>query len=175
MGMTTKWLALAATATLLASTADAKTLRFHATLDGKAATSATGSAATGTARVRIDSVTHRVSVDLDIHGLTLDALWDKLVKGPIGPIHFHEYIARPGQPDDVVLVLPLPYGTNYRPTHDGFRVRMRDYDYAAGAKLLGSDATFDHFVAAMAGGHVVLNVHTNRFTDGEISGTVAQG
>jgi len=175
MRMTTRLAALAAAAAMLAGTAEAKTLRFHATLDGKTATSATGSSATGTARVRVDSVTHKVSVDLDVHGLTMDALWDKLVKGPIGPIHFHEYIARPGQPDDVVLVLPLPYGANYQPTGDGFRVRMKDYDYAAGAKLLGSDATFEHFVTAMGSGHVVLNIHTDRFTDGEISGTVAAG
>ena len=175
MRMTTKLLALAGVATMLAGTAQAKTLRFHAALDGKTATSATGSTATGTARVRVDSVTHKVSVDLDVHGLTMDALWDKLVKGPIGPIHFHEYTAKPGQPDDVVLVLPLPYGANYQPTRDGFRVRMKDYDYAAGAKLLGSDATFEHFIAAMGSGHVVLNIHTDRFTDGEISGTVAAG
>jgi hypothetical protein len=174
MHLTNKMLALLA-AVLLAGTAEAETLRFHATLDGKNATSATGSAATGAAKIRVDTVTHRVSVDLAIHGLTVDALWAKLVKGPIGPIHFHEYIARPGQSDDVVLVLPLPYGANYQPTHDGFRVRMKDYDYATGAKLLGSTATFDHFVAAMRGGHVILNVHTDRFTDGEISGTVATG
>src|ERR1700761_2044705 len=83
MHVTEKMLALLA-ATMLAGTAQAETLRFHATLDGKAATSATGSAATGTAKVRVDSVTHKVSVDLDIHGLTMDALWDRLVKGPIG-------------------------------------------------------------------------------------------
>ncbi len=175
MRMRTKLLALAAATTMIAGTAQARTLRFHAALDGKTETSATGSAATGTARVRVDSVTHKVSVDLDVHGLTLDALWDKLVTGPIGPIHFHEYIAKPGQPDDVGLVLPLPYGANYQPTRDGFRVRMKDYDYAAGAKLLGSIATFAHFVTALQDGHVILNVHTDRFTEGEISGTVAAG
>jgi hypothetical protein len=175
MRMTTKLLALAAAGTLSTGLARAETLRFHASLDGKSATSTTGSAATGTAKVRVDTVTHRVSVDLAVHGLTVDALWDKLVKGPIGPIHFHEYIARPGQPDDVVLVLPLPYGASYQPTRDGFRVRIKDYDYAAGARLLGSGATFEHFIAAMGSGHVVLNIHTDRFTNGEISGTVAAG
>ena len=175
MRMTTKLLALAAAATMLAGPAQAKTLRFHATLDGKSATSATGSAATGRAKILVDTDTHRVTVYLGVMGLTVDDLWDKLVKGPIGPIHFHEYIARPGQPDDVVLVLPLPYGPNYTSNRFGFRVRMKDYDYAAGAKLLGSDATFEHFIAAMGSGHVVLNIHTDRFTDGEISGTVAKG
>jgi len=57
MRMTTKLLALAAAATMLAGTAQAKTLRFHAALDGKTETSATGSAATGTAKVRVDTIT----------------------------------------------------------------------------------------------------------------------
>ncbi|MDH7975270.1 CHRD domain-containing protein [Sphingomonas sp. AR_OL41] len=155
------------------SAAQAEHLRFRATLAGTAAPTATGSPATGRATIRVDTATQRVSVDLTITGLGVDALWDRLVKGPIGPIHFHEYVARAGQPDDVVLVLPLPYGPTYRPTRHGFRVRMKDYDYAAGAKLLGSTATFAHFVTALRDGHVILNVHTDRFTDGEISGTVA--
>ena len=159
----------------MTGTAQAETLRFHATLGGKAEPTTTNSTATGTARIRVDTVTQRVSVDLTIKGIKVDALWSRLVKGPIGPIHFHEYVAQPGKPDDVVLVLPVPYGATYQATRDGFRVRMKDYDYTAGAKLLESTASFEHFIAAMRGGHVVLNVHTNRFTDGEISGLVAAG
>ena len=52
---------------------------------------------------------------------------------------------------------------------------MKRYDYAAGAKLLGSLAPFDDFVRAMDGGQVVLNVHTETFHDGEIAGTVERG
>ena len=150
----------------------AKVLVYRSVLSGHTTTSDTGSSATGSARVRVDTNTRRVSVDLRVRGIALDALWKNLVRGPIGPIHFHQYIARAGQPDDVVLVLPLPYGPNYRTTRHGFRVVMKNYDYATGAQLLGSKASFEEFVAAMGGGHVILNVHTDKFTDGEISGLV---
>jgi hypothetical protein len=72
------------------------------------------------------------------------------------------------------LVLPLPYGADYRGTKHGLRVTMKGYDYDAGAKLLKSDLTFDAFVAAMRGGLVILNVHTDAFNPGEISGRVAE-
>ena len=150
----------------------AKVLIYRTSLSGHVSTSDTGSAATGTARVRVDTAAREVSVDLKVRGIRPDALWKNLVRGPIGPIHFHQYIPRPGQPDDVVLVLPLPYGPSYTATRDGFRVVMKGYDYATGAKLLGSTATFEEFVAAMGSGHVILNVHTEKFTDGEISGAV---
>jgi hypothetical protein len=71
-----------------------------------------------------------------------------------------------------VLVLPLPYGANYHATAHGLRVRMKDYDYTTGAKLLNSDLSFDAFVAAMQSGLVILNVHTEKFNPGEISGAV---
>ena len=152
--------------------AAAKMLAFRASLSGRSATSNTGSPATGTARIRVDTDSRKVSVDLHVRGIAIGALWKKLVQSPVGPIHFHEYAARPGQPDDVVLVLPLPYGPNYRVVRGGFRVVMKDYDYAKGATLLGSKASFEQFLAAMQSGHVVLNIHTEAFTDGEISGVV---
>jgi hypothetical protein len=49
---------------------------------------------------------------------------------------------------------------------------MKDYDYRAGAKLVGSTLTFDEFVAAMRSGLVILNVHTDKHNPGEISGRV---
>jgi hypothetical protein len=73
------------------------------------------------------------------------------------------------------LVLPLPYGAQYRATRSGLRVTIRDYDYAAGGKLVNSNPTFDDFVAAMRSGLVVLNVHTDTFNPGEISGLVTEG
>jgi CHRD domain len=157
---------------LAAVPAQAEKLAFHATLDGRHAE--TGSAATGRAKVKVDTKRHRLSVDLVLHGITREALWDKLVEAPIGPIHFHKY-ATAGGGGDSVLVLPLPYGPSYKPTTDGLRVILRGYDYEAGAKLLKSDLTFDQFVAALRSGLVVLNVHTDKFNPGEISGVVTEG
>ncbi|MBV8686627.1 MAG: CHRD domain-containing protein [Alphaproteobacteria bacterium] len=151
--------------------AQAKVLTFHAALDGTH--DATGSAATGKARVRVDTTRQRVSVDLTVDGITLEALWDKLVAAPIGPIHFHKYASLAG--GDSVLVLPLPYGAAYRATPHGLRVTMRDYDYRAGGRLVNSTLSFDDFVAAMRSGLVVLNVHTDSHNAGEISGKVTEG
>ena len=49
---------------------------------------------------------------------------------------------------------------------------MKDYDYVAGAKLLNSTLSFDDFVAGMKSGLIVLNIHTDKFNPGEISGLV---
>jgi hypothetical protein len=166
-------LALAFGAGLAAAPAGAKTLAFHAVLDGKYGAEATGSAATGRARIKVDTVRRRVSVDMQVDGIAVPQLWAKLVAAPIGPIHFHKYATAAGGP--AVLVLPLPYGANYRATAHGLRVTMADYDYAAGAKLLKSTLSFDDFVAAMKSGLVVLNVHTEKFNPGEISGKVVEG
>jgi hypothetical protein len=100
-------------------------------------------------------------------------LWDKLVAAPIGPVHLHKYATAAG--GDSVLVVPMPYGPTYRATARGMRLTTKDYDYAAGAKLLSSSLTFDDFVAAMKGGLIVLNVHTDAFNPGEISGRVGGG
>jgi CHRD domain len=156
---------------LAAVPAEAKDLVFHASLDGRH--DSTGSAATGKARIRIDTVRQRVSVDLALDGITLDALWDKLVAAPIGPIHFHKYATAAG--GDSVLVLPLPYGASYHATRHGLRVVMKDYDYVVGGKLVNSRLSFDDFIAAMRSGLVVLNVHTDKVNPGEISGVVTEG
>ena len=118
---------LAVSAGFTAVPAQAEILTFHARLDGKYGTEPTGSAATGKARIRVDTERRRVSVDMDVRGITVDALWDKLVAAPIGPIHFHKYATAAG--GDSVLVLPLPYGADYRPTRNGLRVTMKGYDY----------------------------------------------
>ena len=150
------------------SPAHAEIIRFHAVLAGKAEPDNTGSDATAEAKVRVDTVRRLVSVKMAVHGITTDQLWKKLVAAPIGPVHFHEY------KDDgsVVLALPLPYGATYHATSDGFRIVSRDYDYAAGAKLLESTLSFEDFVAAMKAGKVILNVHTDKFNPGEIGGKV---
>jgi len=164
-------LAAALTATLVAAApAQAEILKFKVALDGKYGTEPTGSAATGRAKVRVDTVTKRVSVDMDVAGITVDQLWDKLVAAPVGPIHFHKYATAAG--GDSVLALPLPYGADYRATTHGIRVKMRDYDYVAGAKVVGSTLSFDDFLAGMKSGLIILNVHTDAHNPGEISGLV---
>ncbi|HEX8578333.1 MAG TPA: CHRD domain-containing protein [Allosphingosinicella sp.] len=169
-GILTGMLALAAG--LAAAPAQAEMLTFHVSLDGKFGNEPTGSPATGTAKVKVDTERKLVSVDMKVEGLTDADLWDKLVAAPIGPIHFHR-IPREGA--DAELALPLPYGPNYHFTKTGMTVTMKDYDYTAGAALLKSTLSFDDFVAAMRGGEVVLNIHTDKFNPGEISGKVVEG
>jgi hypothetical protein len=152
----------------IATPASAKTLSFRATLDGTAMTSATGSPARGKAVIKVDTKSQRVSVEIDVSGITLDQLDKALIAKPIGPVHFHQYRTA----DDVDAVLPVPYGANYQATKDGFRVSMRDYPYADGAKLLNNSDPFEDFVNAMSAGKIVLNIHTDKYPDGEISGKV---
>ncbi|HEX8301630.1 CHRD domain-containing protein [Sphingomonas sp.] len=165
--------AFALAACLSAAPAGAQTLTFHAKLDGKYGDNPTGSAATGTARVTVDTAAKTVSVDLEVDGIRIDALWDTLVAAPIGPVHFHKYASAAGGAS--ALALPLPYGADYRATERGLRVTTKDYDYVAGAALLKSGLAFEDFVAAMRGGLVILNVHTDAFNSGEISGRIAEG
>jgi hypothetical protein len=148
--------------------AAARTLTFRATLGGTRPPAMTGSPATGNAVVKVDTSTHKVSVDLDVSGITLDQLNKALAAKPVGPVHFHQYRTA----DDVELLLPLPYGATYKATRDGFHVTVRNYDYDSGVKLAGADASFDDFVTAMRAGKIVLNVHTEKFPDGEISGAM---
>ena len=83
-------------AALGAVPAQAEILTFRAKLDGKYGADATGSAATGSARIKVDTERRLVSVDMNVEGITIDALWDNLVAAPIGPIHFHKYAAPAG-------------------------------------------------------------------------------
>jgi hypothetical protein len=164
---------LAVAAGLGAAPAQAEILTFRAKLDGKYGAEPTGSAATGSARIKVDTERRLVSVDMNVEGITIEALWDTLVAAPIGPIHFHKYASPAGGAS--VLVLPVPYGADYRATKNGLRVAVKNYDYAAGAKLLKSTLSFDDFVAAMRSGLVILNVHTDKHNPGEISGKVVKG
>jgi hypothetical protein len=150
-----------------ATPSQAEILKFHVNLDGKYG-AATGSPATGRAAVLVNTATKRVSVDLNVDGITTDQLWTNLVQRPIGPIHFHKYDGAGG----AVLALPLPYGATYHPTKSGIHVVMDDFDYASDAALVKTSASFDEFVADMKNGSIVLNVHTNKFNAGEISGLV---
>jgi len=152
---------------LPAAPAAAKTVTYHATLGGTKPPTMTGSPASSTATVKLDLSTHKVSVDLDVTGITLDQLNKALIAKPVGPVHF-QYLSA----GDVELLLPLPYGDTYKATKDGFRVTVRDYDYDKGVKLAGATTTFDDFATAVRAGKIVLNVHTEKFPNGEISGEV---
>ena len=156
-----------------ATAAQAETLTFNVVLDGKYGAAPTVSAATGKAQVRVDMKRRTVSLDLTVQGITQEALWDKLVAAPIGPVHLHKYATAAG--GDSVLVVPFPFGPDYAAAGNGMRLTAKDHDYAAGAALLKSDLSFEDFVAAMRGGLIVLNVHTDAFNSGEISGRVGGG
>ncbi len=149
--------------------AHAEVVTFNAKLDGRYGAS-TGSAATGKAKVKVDTERRRLTVDLTLRGISREDLWDELVTAPIGPIHFHKYATPAG--GNSVLVLPLPYGAHYRATKRGLRVTVEDYDYASVPKMLNTAMSFEDFVAAMRSGLVILNVHTDKFKPGEISGLV---
>lgn len=151
-----------------ASSACASTKVFTAKLSGDVDTSQTGSKATGAARIVVDTDRKTVNMTMEFTDMKIADLSDGLIGRPIGPIHLHNYL--PG--GDVVLVLPTPFGPAYADTAKGFSVTVKDMPYATGAGLLQSTLPFDDFLAAMASGSVVLNVHTDRFGDGEISGKI---
>jgi len=164
--MRTPLIAAALTAMLAAAPATAKTLTFRGMLGGTRVPTVTNSPAGGRAVVKVDTATHKVSLDLDVTGITLDQLDPASRAQPTGPVHFHQYRT----PDDVEMVLPVPYGATYVATKGGFRVSLRGYDYDTGARLAETGATFDDFVNALRAGKIVVDVHTRRFPNGEISG-----
>lgn len=160
--------AVAASSLLAVSPAFAATKVFTAKLSGDVDTSKTGSKATGTARIVVDTDNKTVNMTMEFDGLKIADLSDGLIARPVGPIHLHNYLSG----GEVVLVLPAPFGPGYADTAKGFSVAVNDLPYAAGAGILKSTLSFEGFLAAMASGTVVLNVHTDRFGDGEISGQV---
>jgi hypothetical protein len=160
-------------AALAAAPAQAEILKFDTKLGGKYAVPPTDSAATGKAHFKVDTERKTVSMDLLVKGITADKLWDRLVAAPIGPIHIHKYLTVPG--GDSVLVLPVPYGANYVATKDGLHVTVKDLEYAEGVKLSKSNVTFDQFLVALKDGLMAVNVHTDAFNPGEISGILGGG
>ena len=144
---------------------------FCATLNGNY--SGTDSSASGTAHIVIDTETDLVDVSINVSGIDLDGLSTVLRDLPVGPIHLHQYPAHHHSTDaQVILAMPVPYGSHYQPTPSGFRVELRGYSYSDGAELLGSELSAEDFLAAIEGGDVILNIHTNHFPDGAISGVV---
>jgi hypothetical protein len=167
--------ALAASTLLCASAASAEIIEYRANLNGQSATIDTGSSARASAEIAVDTVEKTVSVKLDVVGLSVDSLSDNLVAAPIGPIHLHQYangdLADAG---NSALAFPLAFGSAYSPTSEGFQVRTGALDYAAAVAPLGSSMPFEEFVAALAKGTVILNIHTDAFGAGEINGVVTK-
>lgn len=145
---------------------------FVTTLTAAEAPTIKDSKATGEARLVLNTETKTVDITLDVTGLTTDNLWDRLVAAPVGPIHFHAYGHDHSDPNSASLALPVPYGPTYTATAKGFRVVVKGYPYAEGAALVKSATSFDDFVASLEHGSIVMNIHTDRATDGEISGTM---
>ncbi len=158
--------AIALVAALIATPATAAERNYAAALNGVTAPTNTGSVATGAARVSIDTQAQTVSVHMHISGITLDELWDHVIHAGMGPVHLHLYAAN----GDISLLVPFPYGASYTATPDGFTLAVEDYPYAEGAAVLQSDVNFDTFITTLGGEFVYLNVHTDTFQDGEISG-----
>lgn len=158
--------AAAAASALLAASASAAELNFTARLDGATEPTLTHSTATGQATISVDAAAQTVDLAMQIHGVSLDDLNDHVIHAGMGPVHLHLYAAN----GDISLLVPFPYGANYVDTADGFTVTVNEYAYAEGAALLRSEVTFDAFLATLQSDFVYLNIHTDMFGDGEISG-----
>jgi hypothetical protein len=158
-------IALTVAAALGAQAAD---MTFTASLRGDKEPTVTGSKATGSVSIVVHGDTQTVDIAVKVSGITLDTFAQHLAHAPVGPMHLHLYEGN----GNVSLLLPFPMGPAYTATADGFAYTRAGYSYAEGAAILKSTVTFDAFVAAIKGGAVVFNVHTEAFKDGEISGTV---
>jgi hypothetical protein len=164
---------LAVVLALAAGPVAAKELKFKADLSGATPSTSTGSKAMGQAKIIVDTDAQTVDVALNVEGLKIEDLWSNLLHSRMGAIHLHVYGSTDhGAGTGSALMFPLPYGPNYVATPKGFRVESKAEPYAEGAKLVNSKASFDEFVAALSNGRIVVNIHTNNKTDGEISGDV---
>ncbi|QGZ93866.1 CHRD domain-containing protein [Terricaulis silvestris] len=150
-----------------ASPVAAAELRYTATLAGAQYPTETGSAATGTATLTVDTETQTIDAQIVITGLKFDDLAQHLAHSRMGPMHLHRY-----QGEDVTLIAPFPFGESYVETADGFTVTVTDFPYAEAAERTRSSLSFDQFIAALANDPIYLNLHTEAFGDGEISGRV---
>lgn len=157
---------LAFACALAATPASSETLRFTAALNGNQAPTITGSLASGTASVSVDTEARTLDVALDVAGISLDRLYDHVIHAGVGPVHLHLYAAN----GDISLLVPFPYGAAYSGAPNGFRLAIDDLPYAENAALVGSNLTFEQFAATLDSDFVYLNIHTDAFNDGEISG-----
>jgi CHRD domain len=168
---------LAPLLSILSVPAWAETTTFHAALDGRGVTNQSGSAATANATIIVDQDAQTVDIAMTVNGLTTDALWDRLVAAPVGPIHLHRYATGDlADANSSTLAFPVPFGAAFRPTTTGFSVATGPRSFAEGMATLGISTPFSEFLAAMKSGQIVLNIHTDAHNGGEISGqVVAEG
>jgi CHRD domain len=158
---------------MTAAPAIAQTTDYRATLDGNSTTNRSGSAATANAVVSVDRAAKTVAITMTVAGLPVDALWDRLVAAPAGPIHLHRYAGSDlSDPNSSTLAFPVPFGASFQSTATGFTVNTGAVPYAQGAATLGLSTSFEDFVAAMDAGVIVLNIHTDAHNGGEISGQI---
>jgi hypothetical protein len=141
---------------------------FLAFLHGDTPTTNTGSNASGEAKLVLHGDKQTVDMTLKVSGLPITEFATHLAHAPVGPVHLHIYAAN----GDSSLLLPFPMGSSYAATSNGFTLTVANYPYADGAKIIASGISFDAFVKALQSGSVVLNIHTQKFPDGEISGKV---
>jgi CHRD domain len=158
---------------LTAAPALAQTTDYRATLDGNSTVNRSGSAATASAVVSVDRAAQTVAITMTVAGMPVEALWDRLVAAPAGPIHLHRYAGSDlSDPNSSTLAFPVPFGAGFQATDTGFTVTTGAVPYAQGAATLGLTTSFEDFVAAMDAGVIVLNIHTDAHNGGEISGQV---
>lgn len=175
MMMSVKRTVIAAMLVVSPVAVQARSLTYTAVLSGDSASAKTGSKAKATAQIVVDTDAMTVAVQMDVAGMPVTALWDNLVAAPIGPVHLHQYAgADLSDPNASVLAFPLPFGPSYRATAAGFAVDTGPQSFAKGMATLGSKASFEQFVSALDRGAIVLNIHTDAFNAGEISGPVVK-
>ncbi len=157
--------ALSACATTPSNIVNTSRLQYSAALSGNQYPTSTGSHATGTAEFEIDPSTQQIDVRIIVKGVHLVQLSKQLSSTPIGPMHLHRY-----QGENVSLTMPFPMNADYADTPDGFTVTVRHSVYAKSAEILQSGISFDAFLAALRDDPIYLNIHTEKFGEGEISG-----
>ncbi len=166
-----KLVAAALVLAALPTAAQARMAVYLAELSGNSASAHTGSKATATADITIDPDAQTVAIRVRVAGIPLAGLWDTLVAAPIGPIHLHQYAGTDlADPNASVLAFPVPFGASYAATANGFSVDTGPQPFAEGMARLGSTASFEQLVSALDRGVIVVNIHTDAFNAGEISG-----
>ncbi|WP_370541666.1 CHRD domain-containing protein [Actibacterium sp. 188UL27-1] len=124
----------------------------------------------GTATLTVDQAAATLDFSLDVIGIDLDGLFDTLVEAPVGPVHLHNAPAGSNGP----IMVPLALDTDtYNDTEDGFGLNVVNLAYGDAAALAGCDLSFGDFVSLLQGSAVYINIHTDAFASGELSGRVS--
>ena len=155
---------------LVAGTAPAATLSYTAVLTGAQENPPVATSATGTATFTVDSVTRALGLSLDVTGISLAQLLDRLVAAPGGPVHLHNAPRGSNGP----IVIPFAFDTaTYADTATGFALNVSGYSFSDAVALSNSAETFDAFVAGLNAGSYYVNVHTDLAPGGEVRGQLA--